>query len=104
VGNRTGDFDAEKACHTKQESKDTSDSASPRENVPVPSRSIGERVHRRDFSVENDEWEKHDGGANISPPSQLDGRVVAVRKRILDQDGMEGDEERRKNAVKEGKV
>ena len=49
--------------------------------------------------MEEDEWRQEDGRTQVLPICQLNGGVVGVRQRKLDEDGVNCDEQGGQNAV-----
>lgn len=95
MGDWARNLDAEQPGHTEQEAEDTRHDAAPHEHLGVPFRGADELREARELALEEDERPEKERRAKVLPVRKLDRRVSGVRKRVLDEDGVYRDEERR---------
>lgn len=81
----TGDFDAQQSRNAQEEAKYSGHKRSPEKHRKVPIGVIDFDPDYREFAVEEDKREEHDSGTDIGPPGELYRRIVAMRKRTLDE-------------------
>ena len=79
-------FNAEQACYAKQKPEEARHEGTPNENAHIPLGTSTQLQYPSRFPKKQHKWSNEDRGASICPIGELDRRVVAVRKRGLDQD------------------
>lgn len=89
----TRDFDTEQTGDTEQETEHASDEGAPQEYGTIPFWRARELQNIHDLSIEEHEWGQECSRAQIGPVCELNGGVIAVGKRCLDQNSVDSYEE-----------
>ena len=89
---RARNLDTEQPGNAQQEAEHAGDKAAPHKHLSVPFRGVEELRQRRQLSLEEDEGCQEDNRAEVLPVRQLDGGVVGVWQRGLDEDRVNRDE------------
>ncbi len=100
MSDRACDFNAEQASNAEQKPEEPSYKSTPYENPHIPLGASAQFQNPDRFPEKHHKWSNEDSRACICPISKLDGRVIAIRERRLDQDRVDGNGQGGEYAIK----